>query len=50
VFPRAVREYEGVKTVDYFVVYALLLAETQRLAKRLAALESPACAKRGLLK
>jgi hypothetical protein len=40
VFPRAVREYEGVKTVDYFVVYALLLAETQRLAKRLAALES----------
>ena len=42
VFPRAVREYEGVKTVDYFVVYALLLAETQRLAKRLAALEARA--------
>ena len=39
VFPLAVREHEGAKTVDYLTVYALLLAETQRLARRLAELE-----------
>ena len=40
VFPSAVREHSGVKTVDYFMVYALLLAETQRLAKRVAEIET----------
>ena len=43
VFPRAVREHCGVKTVDYFMIYALLLAETQRLAKRLADIETFLC-------
>jgi len=39
VFPRAVRDTHGTKTVDYQQVLTMLVAEVQRLARRLVLLE-----------
>ncbi len=39
VFPRAVRDAHGTKTVDYQQVLTMLVAEVQRLARRLVLLE-----------